>query len=72
MILQIMNKAAFIEITVLIVAIVGIVMILKDNNLLVLAKVVWLIFLLTFNFVALGCFLFWRYYERKKLIPDNE
>ena len=57
MLLQIFNQSAFIEISVVIVAILGIILVLKDKKLSPLAKVWWLNFVVAFNFIAVISFI---------------
>lgn len=71
MFLQIMNKAAFIEISVVTCAIWGIVLVLKNKRLSPLAKVIWLFFVMTFNFIAVICFLLWRRWDRNPAGPAD-
>ncbi len=41
------------------VFIVGLVLILKEKRISTLSKILWILFLLLFNFIALICFLIW-------------
>ena len=67
MLLQIFNKSAFIEISVVIIAILGIILVFKDKKLSPLAKILWLFFVLLFNFIAVICFLAWRKIDKKEV-----
>ena len=66
MLLQIFNKSAFIEISVVIIAILGIILVLKDKKLSPLAKVMWLIFVVAFNFIAVISFLVWKKMDKRE------
>ncbi|MBN2779344.1 MAG: PLDc N-terminal domain-containing protein [Bacteroidales bacterium] len=71
MLLQIFNKPAFIEISVVIIAILGIILVLKDKKLSPLAKILWLIFVLLFNFIAVICYLIWKKMDKKEINCSN-
>ena len=71
MVLQIFNKSAFIEISVVIIAILGIILVLKDKKLSPLAKILWLFFVLIFNFIAVICFLVWKKMNKNEISCSN-
>lgn len=71
MFLQILNKAAFIEILVVIFAILGIILVLKNKKLSPLAKILWLFFVLIFNFIAVICFIAWNKIDKKEINCSN-
>jgi len=60
MYLQVFNKSALIEISVLVIAIIGIVLVLRDKKLSQISKVLWIFFIVIFNFIAVIFFLIWR------------
>ena len=65
MILVFMNKLAFIEILIVISAITGIILVLKEKRLPPVAKILWLFFVLAFNFIAVFIFIAWKMFEKK-------
>jgi len=71
MILQIINTMAFIEILVLISAVTGIILVLKDKKLNGLSKVLWIFLVLTFNFIGVACFLGYKFLARRQHPTDQ-
>ena len=71
MMLQIMNLSAFIEISVVLIAIIGIFLVLRDKRLSPIAKILWLFFVLIFNFIAVICFIVWKKFDKKHMGYSN-
>ena len=69
--LQIMNLSAFIEISVVLIAIIGIFLVLRDKRLSPIAKILWLFFVLIFNFIAVICFIVWKKFDKKHMGYSN-
>jgi len=70
MLLQIINRSAFIEISVVLFAITGIFLVLRDKRLSPIAKILWLFFVLTFNFIAVACFILWKKLDKKEVVQN--
>jgi len=58
---------AIIEILIVLIAVIGIVLVVKEKKLSDLSKVLWTLFILVFNFIALACFLAWKYIKKCKI-----
>ena len=71
MILFFLNKMALIEILVVGFAVAGIVMVLKEKRLSAVAKILWLFFVMMFNFIAVLSFLLWKKLDKKKVNCSN-
>ena len=69
--LQIMNLSAFIEISVVLIAIIGIFLVLRDKRLKNIKKILWLFFVLIFNFIAVICFIVWKKFDKKHMGYSN-
>jgi hypothetical protein len=61
------NILAITEISILLIALIGIFVIIKDKTISNSAKVIWIFSILIFNIIALIVFLFW-----KKITPKTE
>lgn len=71
MVLLFMNKMALIEILVVGFAVVGIVMVIKEKRLSAVAKILWLFFVMMFNFIAVLCFILWKKWDKKEVNCSN-
>lgn len=62
-----------IELAIIIIAIIGVVLVLRNQSLTNISKALWVFAILMFNFIALFCFLVWQHYEKKnkKVIEKN-
>lgn len=48
------------EIMIVLIAIIGIVLVLKDKQLSTGAKALWIVAMLLFGILAIFCYIFWR------------
>jgi ABC-type sugar transport system permease subunit len=62
-----MTTLTIIEIFIVLVAVIGIALVVKEKELSNLSKVLWTLFILVFNFIALACFLVWKYANKCKI-----
>ena len=60
-----MNTIAIAEILLVLVVIIGIIVVLKEKKLSVFARILWILLILLFNFIALICFFIWVSYKNK-------
>lgn len=60
-----MRVFAIVEILIVLIAIIGIFMVVREKNLSILYKILWIFFLFLFNFIALICFFIWKNNKEK-------
>lgn len=58
-----MSNIASAEILLVLVVIIVIIMILKEKRLSTFSKILWILSILVFNFLALICFFIWMSYK---------
>jgi len=60
-----MYRIAIVEISLVLVIIIGTIMVVKEKKLSNFSKILWILSILVFNFVALICFFIWKSYKNR-------